>query len=59
MEHSKEAFTLSEFITRYSTSRATVYREMNAGRLKATKLGRRTLIAKAEAERWFADLPKA
>jgi excisionase family DNA binding protein len=35
----------------------TVFNELKTGRLKATKLGRRTLITRAQLEDWFKRLP--
>ena len=52
------AFTLDEFCARYSLSRAGAYREICARRLTAKKRGKRTVIVRAEAQRWFADLPR-
>lgn len=53
---SKRLLRFSDFTERYSTSRSTAYREMKAGRLKSTKLGRRTMIAIDDAEAWLAQL---
>ena len=36
--------------------RSKLYEEMAAGRLKARKLGRRTLIETAELRRWIENL---
>jgi hypothetical protein len=33
------------------------FEEIKAGQLKAKKLGRATLIARSEGERWFDSLP--
>ena len=52
----KEAYRVSEFCQRYSISKASFYRETAANRLRIVKRGRATLVARAEAERWFADL---
>jgi len=52
------AFTLDKFCERYGQSRSTAYREINAGRLVAKKRGARVLIDRAEAHRWFSNLPK-
>lgn len=37
--------------------RSTVFEEINAGRLKARKAGRRTLILKDDLAAWLASLP--
>ena len=51
------AYTLDEFCTRYAQSRSGTYREINAGRLTAKRRGSRLLISRAEARRWFSNLP--
>jgi excisionase family DNA binding protein len=40
-------------------SRRTLYRELASGRLKAVKLGRRTLIPSDSFAAWLAGLPAA
>lgn len=52
----KEAYRVSEFCQRYSISKASFYREAAANRIRIIKRGRTTLIARAEAERWLAEL---
>ena len=52
------AFTIDSFCERYSQSRSSAYREINAGRLVAKKRGARVLIDRADARRWFQDLPR-
>jgi excisionase family DNA binding protein len=52
-----KAYTIEGFGKKYATSRRTTYREINAGRLKAIKLGQRTLIPADSAEAWFNALP--
>lgn len=42
---------------RLGICRAQLYLEISAGRLVARKAGRRTLIARAEGDRWLAALP--
>ena len=37
--------------------RSTVFDEINAGRLKARKAGRRTLILREDLQAWLAALP--
>lgn len=48
--------TLPEFCKRHSISRTAAYREIGEGRLRITKVGRRTLIARPDAEEWLAAL---
>jgi hypothetical protein len=51
-----EVYRIAEFCQRYALSRTTFYREVWAQRLCIIKRGRRTLIARTEAERWFENL---
>ena len=48
--------TLPEFCGRHSLSRTAAYREIRDGRLRVTKVGRRTLIARIDAEEWLKAL---
>jgi hypothetical protein len=45
------------FCKHYGLGRTRAYEEIAAGRLKARKLGRRTLIAADDAEDWLGHLP--
>lgn len=54
----KEAFAVREFCARYGICRQTFYDEVKRGRLRALKLGKKTLILKADAEAWAASLPE-
>ena len=51
------AFTVDGFCRKYGIGRTSFYEEVNAGHLKAKKYGKRTMIERAEARRWFANLP--
>lgn len=55
--HSRRAFSISEFCLRYGIGRTNAYQEIAAGRLRAVKVGRRTLITCDAAEAWLAELP--
>lgn len=50
------AFDINAFCARYGIGRSKVYLEINAGHLKAVKVGRRVLIRFADAEEWLASL---
>lgn len=52
-----KALTIRQFCELYEFSRATAYREIRSGRLKAQKCGRRTTISADEARRWHCSLP--
>jgi len=51
------AFTVDGFCRKYCIGRTAFYEEVTAGRLKAKKRGTRTMIERAEARQWFANLP--
>jgi len=53
----KRALTVDEFMAAYGPGRTTTYEEIKAGRLKALKLGRKTLIPRESADAWLASLP--
>jgi excisionase family DNA binding protein len=55
--HSRRAFSISQFCLRYGIGRTNAYQEIAAGRLRAVKVGRRTLITRDAAETWLAELP--
>ena len=52
-----EMMTVATFCDRYSIGRTSLYREVNAGRLKLRKFGSATRIARSDAEAWAASLP--
>lgn len=54
---SVRAFAISAFCARYSICRTKAYQEIAAGRLRAVKAGRKTLITVEAAEAWLAQLP--
>lgn len=49
----KEFLTIAEACSLLSTSRMTIYRQIKKGRINALKLGRRTIIRKADIEKLF------
>ena len=52
------ALTLKDFCDSYRLCREKTYQEIRAGRLRAVKVGRKTLILRADAEVWAAALPE-
>jgi excisionase family DNA binding protein len=56
--HFRRAFSVHEFCVRYGIGRTNAYQEIAAGRLRAVKVGRRTLIPYDAAEAWLAALPE-
>jgi predicted DNA-binding transcriptional regulator AlpA len=57
IKEAKQAFSVAEFCSRYGISRASFYIELKRGRLQARKIGRKTIILRADAERWATSLP--
>lgn len=51
------AFSVEEFSRRYRIGRTKVYEELKLGRLRARKIGRRTIIPADDAESWLHGLP--
>jgi hypothetical protein len=52
------AHSLSDFCERYGVGRTKAYDEIKAGRLKARKNGRSTIISDDDAKAWLANLPR-
>lgn len=52
------AYSPDEFCRAYGIGITKLYELLKARELRARKCGRRTLIARDEAERWFASLPE-
>jgi hypothetical protein len=52
----KRGLSIEEFGELYGICRSSSYLEIREGRLKARKVGRRTVIATEDAEAWFAGL---
>ncbi len=50
-------YTISEFLDAYPMGRSSLYRLVNTGKLRLTKFGRASRIAKADALAWAATLP--
>jgi len=51
------AFTVADFRKRYGIGLTKLYEEIAAGRLRAVKLGRRTMILFSDARMWEQSLP--
>jgi len=52
---SPRAFSIPEFCRRYGIGRTAAYGEIAAGRLRAVKAGRRTLVTQDDAEACLAS----
>ncbi|MBK1669955.1 hypothetical protein CKO28_18125 [Rhodovibrio sodomensis] len=53
----KLALSIPEAAKAASSSRSTIFNEIGSGRLRARKLGRRTVILVDDLERWLEGLP--
>lgn len=53
----QRAYSIEEFCNRFAVGRTKVYEELKRGRLRARKIGRRTIIADDDAESWLGRLP--
>ncbi|RZJ17649.1 MAG: DNA-binding protein [Brevundimonas sp.] len=58
-EHSPLALTVKQFCTQFSISRTTFYEEVKARRLEVRKIGHKSIVLTAEAQRWLASLPNS
>ena len=54
----REAFSVREFCLRYGICRDTFYAEIKLKRLRAHKLGKKTIVLRSDAENWAASLPR-
>ena len=54
----KRGHSVEEFGKIYGICRSLIYLEIREGRLKARKVGRRTVIATEDGEEWFSRLPR-
>ena len=55
----QRAFTIDEFCKTYRIDRTKTYDEIKVGRLKAVKVGSKTIIRADDAEEWLARLSAA
>ena len=52
------AYSLNHFCRSFDIGRSRAYLEIASGRLRVRKVGRRTLVLKADAEAWANSLPE-
>ena len=52
-----ELYTVNDFLKAYSISRTEFYRQVNAGKIRLTKLGTASRVSRKDAEAWAASLP--
>jgi hypothetical protein len=53
----RRGMSIEDFSERYGPGRTKTFEEIRAGRLRAKKIGRRTIIAEDDAEEWLRQLP--
>jgi excisionase family DNA binding protein len=53
----QRAFSIREFEQAFRLGRTKIYEEIKAGRLRARKVGKRTIITDEDAEEWLERLP--
>jgi excisionase family DNA binding protein len=53
----KPAYSVETFCLAFDIGRSTIYEEIRSGRLKAHKVGTRTIIALEDGLAWLHDLP--
>lgn len=53
----QRALSIVEFCERYGPCRTKTYEEIKSGRLRARKIGKRTIITVDDAENWLERLP--
>ena len=53
----QRAMSIAEFCERYGLGRTKAYEELKSGRLRARKMGKRTIITEDDAEDWLQGLP--
>jgi predicted DNA-binding transcriptional regulator AlpA len=51
------AHSITDVCLKTSLGRTALYEEIKAGRLKARKAGRRTVVLDSDLRAWLADLP--
>jgi hypothetical protein len=53
----REAFAIRQFCARYGICRDTFYAEVRRGRLRALKVGKKTIVLKVDADSSAKSLP--
>lgn len=53
----RQADTIAATAARLSVSTRTIYREIDAGKIRAVRARGRTLITREEQDRWLSALP--
>ncbi|MGA7451319.1 MAG: helix-turn-helix domain-containing protein [Rhodoplanes sp.] len=53
----QRAMSIAQFCERFNTGRTKAYEEIKSGRLRARKVGKRTIITEDDAAYWLERLP--
>jgi excisionase family DNA binding protein len=53
----QRAMSIDDFCQRYGIGRTKAYEEIKSGRLRARKVGKRSIITDDDAEEWLSQLP--
>jgi excisionase family DNA binding protein len=53
----QRAMSIEQFCSYYGVGKTKTYAEIRAGRLRARKCGRRTVVVEDDAEDWLRHLP--
>ncbi|MBL1148323.1 MAG: helix-turn-helix domain-containing protein [Pseudomonadota bacterium] len=56
IQQDKLSYSIPEVTQMVGLCRTVIYRELNSGRLRAIKLGKRTLITREAIEEWLSTL---
>ena len=59
MHSDKGALTVDEFCSWAGIGRSKFYNEVKAGRIRVRKIGRKSVVAMADAQAWLESLPVA
>ena len=57
MDNDRKAFSVREFCARQGICRQTFYSEIRRGRLRACKLGKKTIVTAENERAWLDSLP--
>jgi len=57
MSTNQMSYTLDEAVKLTGLGKTRLYEELKAGRLKAVKIGRRTLVPHSNLQEWLKSLP--
>jgi excisionase family DNA binding protein len=57
--NNRRALSIADFCNRYGVGRTKAYEEIKARRLRAIKVGQRTLIIVDDAEAWLLSRPSS